>query len=255
MTSSTWLALVALGEPELPDPAAVAARSNAASLDTAPLELSSSTDNMATFQWGEATVAYTLVDKPIPADQLAGPAARAWYWPDAAESLGQHRAHLIVALVDESRDRIAKCMKLTRFVAALLPESTAIGLQWGGSRGVHESSAFCQVAGQMAKDDLPLHLWLDFQIEPASDNALRLYTTGMSAFGKREIEVPEYHGPPQELLNHTYNLAHYLLEKSAVIKDGEVVGLPGEVQATARDTTTFLGGDEPVLAFEFDQQV
>lgn len=252
MNSSTWLALVALDAAELPDPAAVQARCDAANPDTAALELSSRTDAMVTFSWGDATVAYTLVDKPIPADQFAGPAARAWYWPDAAERLGSHRAHLIVALVDESRDRIAKSMKLTRLVAALLPNSRAVGLQWGGSRAVHEPSAFCDVAQQMSRDDLPLHLWLDFQVEANNQSGLRLYTTGMTAFGKREVELPHFAGPPQELMNHAYNLAHYLLEKDAVIKDGEVIGLPDEIQVTARDTTTFLDGDEPVLAFEFE---
>jgi hypothetical protein len=251
MNSSTWLALIALKSAELPNPVEVAERCNAAAPDSAPLEISSRTDSMVTFQWGEATIAYTLVDRPIPAAQLAGPAARAWYWPEAEAALAQHTAHLIVALVDESRDRIAKCIKLTRFVAALLPESCALGLQWGGSRAVHEPSAFCQVAEHMSRDDMPLHLWVEFQIESNDHGGLRLYTTGLAPFGKREIEIPNFPGSPQDLMAHAYNLAHYLLEKDANVKDGAVIGLPGEIQATARDTTTFLGGDEPVLAFEF----
>ncbi len=251
MNSSTWLALVALDAAELPQPELVQQACDAASPDTAPLELSSQTDRMVTFQWGEATVAYTLVDQPIPVSQLDGPAARAWYWPQAADQLARQRAHLIVALVDEGHDRIAKSMRLTRFVAALLPASRAVGLQWGGSRAVHEPNAFCQVAAQMSRDDLPLHLWIDFQVEAAGENALRLFTTGMSALGKREIEFPHFVGEPQALMNHAYNLAHYILEKNANIKEGEVIGLPGEVQVTAHETMTFLGGDEQVLAFEF----
>lgn len=251
MNSSTWLALVALETAELPNAAEVQARCDAALPDSAALELSSETDAMVTFQWGEATVAYTLVDQPIPATQLAGPAAQAWYWPEAASELSKHKAHLIVALVDDGRDRILKSMKLTRFVAALLPASKALGLQWGASRGVHQPAAFCQVAAQMARDDMPLHLWIDFRVEN-SGSELRLYTTGLTAFGKREIEIPSFAGAPQDLLNHAYNLAHYLLEKNAAIKEGEVVGLPGEVQVTAHEATTFLEGDEQVLAFEFE---
>lgn len=252
MTPGTWLALVALDSAELPNPESVQELCNTAAPDTAPLELSSSTDRMATFRWGEATIAYTLVDQPIPAAQLAGPAARAWYWPEAAKALRRHQAHLIVALVDEGQDRIAKCMRLTRFMAALLPVSRAAGLQWGGSRAVHEPTAFCQVAAKMARDDLPLHLWIDFQVEAGEQDCLRLYTTGLAAFGKREIEIPSFAGPPQDLMNHAYNLAHYVLEKNALIKEGEVVGLPGEVQVTAHEATTFLDGDEAVLAFEFE---
>ncbi len=91
MTPGTWLALVALDSAELPNPESVQELCNTAAPDTAPLELSSSTDRMATFRWGEATIAYTLVDQPIPAAQLAGPAARAWYWPEAAKALRRHQ--------------------------------------------------------------------------------------------------------------------------------------------------------------------
>lgn len=252
MNASTWLALVALETAELPSAAELQARCDAASPDSAALELSSETEAMATFQWGESTVAYTLVDKPIPAAQLAGPAAQAWYWPEAASELAKHQAHLIVALVDEGRDRILKSMKLTRFVAALLPGTQALGLQWGASRGVHQPQAFCQVAEQMDRDDMPLHLWLDFRVETVSTTELRLYTTGLAAYGKREIEIPSFSGPPQDLLNHAYNLSHYLLEKDAAIREGEVVGLPGDVQVTAHEATTFLDANDQVLAFEFD---
>ncbi|QDU55930.1 DUF4261 domain-containing protein [Aeoliella mucimassa] len=251
MNSNTWLALIALEQPELPDPTAVQTRCNAANPDSAAIELSSQTPAMATFQWGEAIIAYTLVNKPIPADQLAGPAARAWYWPNAAEQFGKHRAHLLVALIDEGSSRIRKCMRLTRFMAALLPEANAVGLQWGGSRAVHEPNAFVEVASQMARDDMPLHLWLDFQVEGNDQGGMRLYTTGMASLGKLEIEMPHYVGHPQELMNHAYNLAHHLLEKNSVIKEGEAIGLPGEVQVTAHETTTFLGGEQAVLSFDF----
>lgn len=247
MNANTWLALVALDKAELPAPRSVLDR-----LADEAIKLSSATAAMATFEWGDATLAYTLVDRPIPADQLAGPAARAWYWPEAAEQLGKHKAHLIVALVDDGSSRIDKSMKLTKFVAAFLPKSQALGLQWGASRAVHEPLAFVQVAQQLARDDLPLHLWLDFQVETSSNGDLRLYTTGMEALGKLELEVPRFTGPTQQLVNHVYNLAHYILEKDSLIKDSEVIGLPGEVQVTVRDTVTFLEGDQQVLAFDFD---
>ena len=45
------------------------------------------------------TAAVTLVKQPIPWSQLEGPAAAAaWYWPEAAETLRPHEAHLLVTL-------------------------------------------------------------------------------------------------------------------------------------------------------------
>ena len=253
MNSSTWLALIALPEPLLPEPSLVQS-----ALSEGRLQLATQTDALVLFNWNEATVAYTLVDKPIPAEQLAGPCERAWYWPEAAERLAGHRAHLLVALVDEGRDRVAKSLRLTQFVAALLSAAGAggsgSGVQWGGSRQVHEPSAFVEVAATSSKENLPLHLWIDFQVEATEVNALRLYTTGLAAFGRPEMEVAHYAGTPQELMNHAYNLAHYVLERGGVIKEGEKIGLPGEIQVTAYEATTFLDGDDNVLRFDFEEE-
>ncbi len=252
MNPATSLALVALAETVLPNLPKIQAGCKRTNPDSAPLMVSSETDAMVTFQWGDATVAYTLIDQPIPTEQLAGPCERAWYWPDAAAQLAKHRAHLIVALVDEGHDRLAKVIRLTQFLAALLPASDAVGLQWGGSRQVHEPASFCEVATQISRDNLPLHLWVDFQIEAEEGKTLRLYTTGLEAFSRPELEVTNYGGSPQDLMNHAYNLAHYLVERGTVIKNGEKIGLPGEIQVTVSEATTFLDGDDNVLRFDFD---
>ncbi len=251
MTNSTWLALVALSEPVLPDPRQVSPLCDAMAPDEAPLVQSSATERMATFQWGESTVAYTLVDQPIPFDQLAGPCECAWYWPNAAQELARHTAHLIVALIDEGRDRIAKGIKLTRLAAALLASDEALGLQWGGSRQVHSPAAFIELAAKMAPDDLPLYLWIDFRIEPIGTATWRLFTTGLEAFGKLELEVGHYEGDPQDLVNHVYNIAHFQLEQPNGMKGGDTMGLPGNVQATIEEAKSFAGDDQDVLRIDF----
>lgn len=252
MDPNMWLALVALSEPVLPDPHEVIARCDALAPDEAPLVLSSEMTSMATFQWGEATVAYTLVDRPIPWEQLEGPCDCAWYWPEAKTTMARHQAHLIVALVDEGRDLVAKGIKLTRLCAALLADDEVVGLQWGGSRQVHPPLAFRELAQQMTPDDLPLYLWIDFRVEPGGEGQWRLFTTGLEAFGRREIEVAEFRGEPQQLVNHVYNIAHFQIEKVTGMKEGDTIGLPGDVQATVHEGTSFAGDDQRVLRVEFD---
>lgn len=252
MNDSAWLALIALRTPVLPDPQQVIQYCDRMAPDQAPLSLSSQTGAMATFQWGESTVAYTLIDKPIPPQQLEGPCECAWYWPTAKDELSQHTTHLIVALIDEGRDRIAKAMKLTRICAALLNSQEAVGLQWGGSRQVHAPSAFVDLASKMETDDLPLYLWIDFRIEPIGTNTWRLFTTGLEAFDKLELEVGHYEGDPQQLANHVYNMAHFQLEKPNGMKGGDTVGLPGDVQARVEEAKSFAGDNQEVLRIEFD---
>ena len=252
MNDTTWLALIALSEPVLPDPHAVAARCDAMAPDEAPLVLSSHTEGMATFEWGEATVAYTLVDKPIPAQQLEGPCECAWYWPTAWQDLAGHKAHLIVALIDDGRNRLAKGVKLTRLSAALLANAHACGLQWGGSRQVHAPAAFIDLATKMTLEDLPLYLWIDFRVEPIAEGTWRLFTTGMEAFGRKELEVAHFVGDPQELVNHVYNIAHFQLDRTPGMKGGDTIGLPGDVQATIEEADSVAEDDQPVLRVEFD---
>lgn len=96
-----WTTLVALERAELPAFDRVAAAYAEQFLDALPLVKASATENLLTFTIGDYTAAATLVPRPIPAGQLAGPAATAWYWPTAEADLSDHAAHLLVTLVDE----------------------------------------------------------------------------------------------------------------------------------------------------------
>jgi hypothetical protein len=200
---------------------------------------------------GDFTAAATLVPRPIPPSQLEGPAATAWYWPEAAAALAKHQAHILVTLVDEGGPAVKKGEALTRLTAGIAATAPSIGVFWGPGRLVHPPQAFIDQAVQMHEGDWPLFLWIDFRIEQQDDGSLRLYTTGLEALGQNEIEVPRYDGPPQELLNFAYNIAHYMLDQRKLIRDGDTIGLTDKVQVTARRGTSMLGGELEVLQLEF----
>jgi hypothetical protein len=202
---------------------------------------------------GDLTAGITLVPRPIPASQLEGPAATAWYWPDAAFELQRHHAHLLMTLIDEGGAAIKKAAALTQLTAAAVAASPSLGVFWGPGRLVHSPAAFVDQAVQMRDDNLPLFLWVDFRIESSGDGAYQLYTTGMEALGQSELEVTRYVGSPQELLDFTYNIAHYLLEKRKVVGDGDTIGLTDQVQATARRAPSMVGGDLEVIRLEFEK--
>ncbi len=252
---STWLALVALPHAELPEPQAVAQGLGDARLgdDGTPATVSSQTANMATIAWGDRVVAYTLVPRPIPADQLAGPAACAWYWPSAEAELARHTAHLLVAMVDETPRLTSRAMHFTRLTQVLMQSVPAIGIQWGTSRAVHPAEAFCAVAEQATRDDLPLHLWVDFRWEATEvPGVVRLFTTGMTALGQPEIEVRQFMGEPQTLIGHAYNVAHYMLTSGKSLKDGEVLGLADDVRVSLVVGESMLGDGQEVVEMVFD---
>ena len=248
---NTWIALVALDDPEMPSPENVAAEVARRWPNADPLKLTSETEAMATFAWGDATIACTLVPRPIPWSQVEGPCSIAWYWPEAAEAFRSQSAHLFVTLFDEGRKAVDKATRLTQFTAALAPIAPALGIVWGAAGNVHEPEVFQELAQEMTPDLLPLHLWIDFRMEPIEEDGWRLFTTGLESLDHSEIEVVRYDGDPQELLDHVYNVTHYLLDKGISLQNGETIGLTDALQATVRFDKSMLGGNQEVIQLDF----
>ncbi len=247
-----WLALVMLEEAELPEFEEVAQFVGESYTNAPTMTVAGGTENLMTCTIGDYTVAATLVPKPIPWSQLEGPCATAWYWPTAAESLREHQAHLLVTLVDEGGGQsIKKSTALTQFVAGLVATTRSRGVFWGPGRLVHPSQAFLGQAAQLSDDDLPLFLWVDFRVERTDSGGTRLYTTGLEALGYTELEVAEYTGKPQVVLEYAYNIAHYQLNQSKEINEGDTIGLTDELQAVAHRGPSMFNEELEVIRLEF----
>lgn len=246
-----WLALVLLEEPGLPDFAEVAERIRADYPDPPQLAQAGSTDNMWTCTIGSYTAAVTLIARPVPWSQLEGPTATAWYWPTATEELRDHQAHLMVTLIDEGSKSLEKSIALTQLVSGLVGTFGTVGVFWGPGRLVHPPLAFVEQAVQMTPTDLPLFLWIDFRVERTSADTCRLYTTGLEALGKMEIEIVDFRGEPQMMLEYAYNLAHYQLGQQREINDGDTLGLTDQVQATVRLGKSLFDPAMDVVQLEF----
>ncbi len=227
-----WLALVLLDEPRLPEFEEMARLIGESFPESPNLTVAGATENLFTCTIGEYTAAVTLVDRPVPWSQLEGPCATAWYWPTATEALKDHRAHLLVTLVDEGSKSIDKSMALTQLVCGLLGCTASHGVFWGPGRLVHPPQAFFDQAIQSSPADLPLFLWVDFRVERDPDGTCRLYTTGLEALGRSEIEIPHFVGEPQKMLEYAYNVAHYQICKGKHLNAGDTIGLTDEVQVT-----------------------
>ena len=246
-----WLALVLLDEPRLPEFDEVARFIGEMFPNAPTMIVAGSTENLFTCTIGEYTAAVTLVDRPVPWSQLEGPCATAWYWPTATEALRDHQAHLLVTLVDEGSKSIDKSMALTQLVCGLLGTSPAQGVFWGPGRLVHPPQAFLDQALQMSPRDLPLFLWVDFRVERAEEGYGRLYTTGLEALGKTEIEVRHFAGELQKMLEYAYNVAHYQLCKQKQVNDGDTISLTDEVQAVVHLGPSMFDEKMEVVQLEF----
>ena len=246
-----WLSLVALSEPLLPSPETIRGQLAERFADAPALAVTSQTDGGVTFTYGEATGNFTLVDRAIPWSNLEGPCETAWYWPEAADAMRDHTSHLFLTLLDEAKDPIERATHLTQLTTALAATTPSVGLVWGPSSQVHKPVDFAVVAGQMTRDDLPLHLWIDFRVSQ-TDTGFCLFTTGLEPLGHREFEVPAFAGEPQQLAGAVYNVTHYVLEKGPILKDGEGVGLPDGSQVNVSLGPSMIDGQQEVISLAFE---
>lgn len=245
------LALVALKTSSLPPPHALLAN-----LKTVPgiaVDLGSLKVQGTTFAFGLGNdqAAVALMPVAIPWSDLEGPCATAWWWPEATERMKGHANHVLAALVGDTGNLIQRHITLTHLTALIASHTEALGVYWGGGRLVHDPQVFVEQAQNISPERLPLHLWIDFRVEPNDDGTYRLYTTGMGALGLMEIEIPRSRKPPAEVYDFAYAIANYLLTSRPDIKDGHTVGRSDEEQIRASRAPSMWDPATTVLQLDF----
>jgi hypothetical protein len=215
-----------------------------------PEEVMREGDN-AIFSLGPYEAVVSLMPAPIPWDDLRDPCAAAWWWPDAAQAMRAHQAHLIVGLMGDAGSALDRHLALTDLVAAVAARTDAAGIYWGAGGVVHEPAAFQEDAAQLTSDSLAPHLWIDLRLMRNEDGSLRFFTTGMQSLEHREVEVDRCTMPPAELLSLCHDIVHYILTSGAKINDGDTIGRSVDEQITVRYQPS-MWGQHTVMKLLFD---
>ena len=175
-------------------------------------------------------LAIAQVPMPIPATDLEGPVALAWHWPEAAERVAAHRQHLLVHAASDALDALDLRLFHTRLVASALAVSQATGVYAGDAMLVRSAEAWAEDARSASRAEPPILSWIGFNVV-AEPDATSAYTTGLSSFGHRELEVRRTARPPGDVIGSLADLANYLLASGRSFRDGDTFG------ATASDRT------------------
>jgi len=173
--------------------------------------------------------AFVIVeDNPVPAEDLELPVLTAWYWPEAAQAVEEHRGFALVAVPVPETDSLEKTALVTELAASLAMTSDAVAILWSKANLIHEPEAFFKSAQHIGPDVYPIELWVGFHAEPEPDDTITFFTRGMLNFGLPEIEVYNSHRDLQFIYERVFNIAHFLFENGPVIRDGETVGTTDE---------------------------
>jgi hypothetical protein len=178
------------------------------------------------FKFRDGMIAVALMPGPIPWDDLEGPCATSWWWPEATQRMRGHKYHFLVTVMGGTIPPVERRVILTRIVSAVIRHTDAVGVLWAEGTLVHEPSTFLEQAEGISETQIPGPLWIDVRVEKNddADDTLRCFTTGLAPLGHMEIEVPRATLKPQELLEFVGDTACYIVNTNTPIADNETLG-------------------------------
>lgn len=170
--------------------------------------------------------AIIMLPAPIPWGDLEGPCSWAYWWPEAAESMKRHGAHLILTIIGNRGTAVQQHLRMTRFTAAVAGSVPSVGIYWNSTL-VHSPEAFRSLARSMTEHEYAPHLWIDMRVVNATNDVSYFATAGLPAFGLEDLEI-DAHGDSPPLADFGLAIVMYLLKRGHPIKDGETVGRTAE---------------------------
>lgn len=219
------LAMVALSSERMPDADALVAAFSARAPECEVTEVEAKDGTLFCKLDGDLAFV-SLMPAPIPWEDLEGPCATSWWWPEATEVMRGHAFHAIVSLMGGEGDVVDRHLLLTQLVSAVTETTDAVGIYWGAGTVVHEPEPFREQAEGMTRETIQPILWIDPRIEQIDEDepAFRFFTTGLEAFGHLEIEIDEFRQDPNELFEFLLSIIDYVLTSGKTISAGETIG-------------------------------
>lgn len=173
---------------------------------------------------GQAIVSITVVATPVPWAQLKAPCENSVMWDNAAETLKDHKGHLLVTVVGDV-EPLPLVTLLTKVTAAIVGTASGVlGVYWNNADMVIPPDVFRQFAVDVLPDGPPMPIWVDTCVGINQEGYTCGYTTGMESLGFMDIETLSSSDLPNELRQRFHGLAYYLLENGPVIRDGDTLG-------------------------------
>lgn len=177
-------------------------------------------DGAVVFSVDEMTVACSLMPSPIPNHEAEEAAKRNILWKDGADAVAKHQAHMIVAVMNKF-DALDQQELLAKVACSLLELDNAIGIYKAPT--VYEKEFYINFAKTIDEGECPVPIYVYVGMY-SEDGKVYAFTSGLSVFGKLEMEVLGTNLQPNELLSFMYTISEYVISEDVELKDGETIG-------------------------------
>jgi hypothetical protein len=185
------------------------------------------------------------IPMPVPPGDLEGPTALAWHWPDANVEVARHRSHVIVHAGSSTLTPVDLRLLHSKLAAAVAAISGGLGVYVGDAMLLRAAGDYIDEARDASSDAVPTMLWVG--LNPVSDDgALSAYTTGLTNFGLRELEVHRSSRPAAEVLGTLADVATYQLRSGRGFGDGDTFGASEAERIPVRHTRSAFLPDTDV---------
>jgi len=206
------------------------------------------------FDVGENAFVVGMMEAPIPKKDIEYACMNSFLWPKAGKVMAKHKSHMIVMCLGEYDSACAKALALSRVIAATSECHNTAGIYWGHADIVHSPDAFRKmIDGASEKmEDIPTLAWVGFLREPGKkEGTVNFYTSGLSEFGAKEVEIINSKKKPSEIMELLGGLSTYLLVKGDVVKDGDTVGGTEEEKIKSKWADSHIGREGKVIRIDY----
>ena len=180
-----------------------------------------------TFSVGDFMCAFAVIPAPIPNGEAEQRAQGNYYNSDAIDIAKDHKAHLMVTVMNQAEGVEIDGMTLySKIIASCLAQGNATGIYTSGT--VFSADFYRSVCEQYLREDgIPLMVWV-FVGMGQNENGNQLYTVGMDKFDKEEMEILNSKLDMKTLHTSLLSMCSHIITSGLTLKDGETVGFSAE---------------------------
>lgn len=168
-----------------------------------------------------------LIEAPVPDGEAEYWAQGNYMWKDGVEVVKTHKAQLIVCILSQPADIIAKGKLYVKLAASALKQENALAFYNEGA--VFPPDMYRAFSEPMKNNELPFLNWVWFGIY-GNEKEIGVYTYGMRRFGKQEMEVyvSRENADLNRIRGFLLDIVAYVLGGNVTLKDGETIGFTAE---------------------------
>ncbi|WP_410880057.1 DUF4261 domain-containing protein [Myroides sp. DW712] len=176
--------------------------------------------------------AIAFMPAPIPKDDVQNTAQYAYNWPSVLEDIQEVDSHAIVSVVSGSMDIIERHLLLSRILFAIMATTpSCVGVYQGSQTLLIPREQYLDYEEELAEGKVMVPLWVYIGLR-TTEAGNSIYTYGLNAFGKQEIEVIDSALPLEELYSFLVNICSYVIGSDVVFQHGETLGYTAEQKIT-----------------------